>query len=209
MKTLKASVRELNHLLGNIDIYLLDQILKARFEKKFKILDAGCGEGRNLIYFIRNEYHVHGIDKNQDSIQMLKHLVKSINKEYPLNRFITGQLEEMPYGQHEFDAIISSAVLHFAESEDHFLCMFQELHRVLKRGGLLFIRMTTDVGMEKKSKTMGNGRFLLPDNSVRFLLTNKLMGELVDRFGYSFEENFKSVVVDEMRSMGTLVLRKL
>ena len=52
----KASIKELNHLLGNIDIYLLDQILKDRFKKSFKILDAGCGEGRNLIYFVRNGF---------------------------------------------------------------------------------------------------------------------------------------------------------
>jgi hypothetical protein len=52
----KAGIKELNQLLGNIDIYLLDQILKARFEKHCKILDAGCGEGRNLIFFVRNEY---------------------------------------------------------------------------------------------------------------------------------------------------------
>ena len=93
---LKASIKDLNLLLGNIDIYLLDQILKARFERHFKILDAGCGEGRNLVYFIRNQYRVYGIDKNVDSIQMLKHLIKSINKEYPLDRFVLGNMEEMP-----------------------------------------------------------------------------------------------------------------
>ncbi|WP_332912670.1 hypothetical protein [Algoriphagus boritolerans] len=45
-------VTELNQLLGNVDIYLLDQILKGRFSKEMKILDAGCGEGRNAVYFI-------------------------------------------------------------------------------------------------------------------------------------------------------------
>jgi len=209
MKMLKASIQELNLLLGNIDIYLLDQILKARFEKHFKILDAGCGEGRNLIYFIRNEYQVYGIDKDKDSIQMLKHLIKSIDEDYPISRFINGNLEEMPYKQHEFDAIISSAVLHFAENKDHFLHMFHELNRVLKYNGILFIRMTSDIGMEEKVKPMGKGKYLLPDKSVRFLLTKKLLNEIIDQFGYSFEENFKSVLVDENRSMAVLVLRKL
>lgn len=204
----KAGIKELNQLLGNVDIYLLDQILKARFEKHFKILDAGCGEGRNLIYFVRNEYQIYGIDKNNDSIQMLKHLVKSINKEYPSNRFIRGNLEEMPYKKDDFDAIVSSAVLHFAESHDHFFQMFHELHRVLKSGGILFIRMTASLGMEGQIKSMGNGKFLLPDNSVRFLLTKLLLNKIVDKFGYSFEENFKSVVVDGKRSMCTLVLKK-
>lgn len=206
---LKASIKELNHLLGNIDIYLLDQILKARFEKHFKILDAGCGEGRNLIYFIRNDYQVYGIDKDEDSIQMLKHLIKSINKEYPLDRFVAGKVEEMPYEQHEFDAMISSAVLHFAENQEHFINMFTEMDRVLKPKGILFARMATDIGMKDKIKSMGNGKFFLPDGSVRFLLTKKTLGEIMDQFGFDFIEPFKSVIVDEKRSMSTIVLRKL
>ncbi|MCK5210932.1 MAG: class I SAM-dependent methyltransferase, partial [Cyclobacteriaceae bacterium] len=139
----KASIKELNHLLGNIDIYLLDQILKGRFQKHFKILDAGCGEGRNLIYFVRNGYKVYGIDKDEDSIQMLKYLIKSINKDYPLDRFTAGKVKDMPFANHEFDAIISSAVLHFAEDNDHFINMFSELDRVLKPEGILFVRMAT------------------------------------------------------------------
>lgn len=206
---LKASIKELNHLLGNIDIYLLDQILKARFEKHFKILDAGCGEGRNLIYFIQNDYQVYGIDKDEGSIQMLKRFIKSINKEYPLDRFVAGKVEEMPYEQHEFDAMISSAVLHFAENQDHFINMFTEMDRVLKPKGILFVRMATDVGMKDKIKSMGNGKFFLPDGSVRFLLTKKTLGEIMDQFGFDFAEPFKSVIVDEKRSMSTIVLRKL
>ena len=205
----KASIKELNHLLGNIDIYLLDQILKARFNKDFKILDAGCGEGRNLIYFIRNEYLVWGIDRDGDSIQMLKYLVKSINKAYPQDRFITGQIENLPYQDNVFDAIISSAVLHFAENKNHFFSMVSEMSRVLKTGGILFARMTTSIGMEEKVKPMGDGKFSLPDGSVRYLLSKELLQEIMSEFGYEFIEPFKVVVVDELRTMSTLVLRKI
>ena len=174
-----------------------------------RILDAGCGEGRNLVYFIRNQYCVYGIDKNVDSIQMLKHLIKSINKEYPLDRFVLGNMEEMPYKQHEFDAIISSAVLHFAENKNEFFNMFRELDRVLKPKGILFVRMTADTGMKDKNKPMGDGKFFLPDGSVRFLLTKVILKEIIDQYGFEFIEPFKSVIVDEKRSMSTLVLRKL
>lgn len=205
---LKASIRELNHLLGNIDIYLLDQILKARFEQNFKILDAGCGEGRNIIYFVRNEYQVYGIDKNKDAIQMLKYLVKSISKTYPPDRFITGNVEKMPYEQHEFDAIISSAVLHFADNKNHFLSMVGELVRVLKPNGILFARMATSEGMEDKIKPLGSGKYLLPDDSVRFLLTRELLDEITLHYGFEFVEPFKTVIVDDLRCMSTLVLKK-
>ncbi len=201
-------IKELNHLLGNIDIYLLDQILKRRFEYDFKILDAGCGEGRNLIYFVRKNYQVYGFDRDSDSIQMLKYLVKSINKEYPTDRFISANVEQMPYDNHEFDAIISSAVLHFAEDKDHFMKMLHETVRVLKTKGILFVRMAADVGMEKHIKPMGNGRYFLPDGSVRFLLTKEMLSEIMEIFGLSFIEPFKTVIVDDKRCMSTLVLRK-
>lgn len=205
---LTASIKELNHLLGNIDIYLLDQILKGRFEKNFKILDAGCGEGRNLIYFVRNGYQVFGTDKNEDSVRMQKHVVNSVNKDYPLDRFMVGDIEKMPFKTHEFDAVISSAVLHFAENKDHLLRMMTELVRVLKPNGILFARMASDVGMKDKIKSLGEGRFYLPDGSVRYLLTKELLKEIMNEFGFEFLEPFKTVIVDDKRCMSTLVLRK-
>ncbi len=205
----KTSITDLNHLLGNIDLYLLDQILKGRFESQHKILDAGCGEGRNIVYFIRNNYQVFGIDKNGESIQRLKYQVKSINKNYPLTRFMNGKVEEMSYPTNEFNAIISSAVLHFAESETHFFTMIKELTRVLKPGGILFIRMACEIGMEDQMKSMGNGTYFLPDGSIRFLLTKALLQQMMENYSYEFIEPFKAVVVDNQRSMSTLVLRKL
>lgn len=205
---LVASIKELNHLLGNVDIYLLDQILKARFQTDQKILDAGCGEGRNLIYFVRNNYQVYGIDKDGDTIQMLKHLVKSINKEYPQERFATCQIEKLPFENKFFDAIISSAVMHFAENEDHFKSMFAEQARILKAGGFFFARMTTDIGLDNSIVGAGKEKVLLPDGSYRFLLTKDLLQEMMDKYGFEFTEPFKTVVVDNQRSMCILVLKK-
>jgi tellurite methyltransferase len=205
----KANIKELNHLLGNIDIYLLDQILKGRFPKSYKILDAGCGEGRNLIYFLHNNYRVYGIDKNEDDIRMLKYLCGSISHTYPQNRFVVGDIVNMPWKNHKFHAIISSAVLHFAENETHFRQMFAGLDRVLRPGGLLFVRMATDVGILKQSKSLGDGKYLLPDGSVRFLLTSKLLDEMMAQFAFEFVEPYKAVVVENSRSMCTLVLKKI
>jgi tellurite methyltransferase len=200
------SIKQLNHLLGNIDIYLLDQILKRRFPKNYKILDAGCGEGRNLIYFIRNNYKVYGIDKNIDSINMLKHLSKSVNPNYPRDRFLAGNVREMPFKNAEFGAIISSAVLHFSEDESEFKEQFAELLRILKPGGILFVRMATIIGIEHSVKFLENGKYLQPDGSVRFLLTSELLRDIKNQM--DLIEPFKVVLVDNQRCMSTMVLKK-
>lgn len=206
MKLPDISIKQLNHLLGNIDIYLLDQILKGRFPKNYKILDAGCGEGRNLIYFIRSNYKVYGIDKNVDSIEMLKHLSRSVNLKYPRDRFLVGDVRDMPFKNGEFGAIISSAVLHFAENESEFKNQFSELVRILKPGGILFVRIATIIGIEHSVKFLETGKYLQPDGSVRFLLTRKLLHFIENQM--DFIEPFKVVLVDNQRCMSTMVLKK-
>ena len=47
---------------GSIDIYLFDQLLKGRIAPGMKLLDAGCGSGRNLVYFLRSNFDVYGVD---------------------------------------------------------------------------------------------------------------------------------------------------
>ena len=43
----------LQEQFGQIDIYLFDQLLRGRIPPGSRILDAGCGSGRNLVYFLR------------------------------------------------------------------------------------------------------------------------------------------------------------
>lgn len=199
---------QLNQLLGNIDVYLLDQILKERFAPDMKILDAGCGEGRNAVYFLNAGYQIFGIDQEELAIQYLRYVAKSLNPDYDALRFQVGQLEEIPFHAAAFDAIICSAVLHFAKSEDHFWKMFQELDRVLQPGGILWFRMTTGFGgILEKSIDLGEGAYLLPDESERFLFCQKHLDQVFD-LGYSFLEVPKTVLVLEQREMGIFVLRK-
>ena len=149
----------LNRLLGNVDIYLLDQILKGRFSKEMKILDAGCGEGRNAVYFINQGYQLFGIDPNETAIQYCRYLSKSLNPAYDSHRFQVGRLEDIPFHSAAFDVVICSAVLHFAENVDNFEKMLSEIHRVLRPGGVFWFRMCTGYGgILSQSQALGNGR---------------------------------------------------
>jgi tellurite methyltransferase len=200
--------QELNQELGNMDIYLLDALLKGRFSPAMRILDAGCGEGRNLHWYIRNNYDAWGCDSNPAAIRMLQYVARSLNKHFDKNRFISVALEELPYPNEMFDAVICNAVLHFAENRQHFMNMWAHLYRVLKPGGLLFVRMTSTLGIESSIKEASEGKFFLPDGSLRFLLTQELLEVLLKSYPASLIEPMKSVVVQDARSMATLVLQK-
>lgn len=202
-------IKSLNRHLGNIDIYLLDQILKGRFSKEMKILDAGCGEGRNCVYFLNEGYQIFGVDSNPIATQMARIYAQTIQQDYDIFRFQTSVVENMPFHQGAFDAVISSAVLHFAQNETIFLKMVEDMMRVLKPGGIFFLRMTTsEGGMVEKSPDLGDGVYLLPDGSERFLLTDDLEKEIVSKYELKYLEPAKSVLVHGQRSMGVFVWEK-
>lgn len=190
-------------ILGNADIYLIDQIMKGRYQKDNLVLDAGCGSGRNLQYFHESGIPIYAIDRNAEHIENLQQQYPKLSA-----NFKVAALEDIPFSDDTFDHIICNAVLHFAQSETHFRQMFSELVRVLKKGGSLFIRMTSDIGIEGKPTLLQNGVYFLPDESERFLLTRDLLNELLTTHQLSLLENVKSTNVNDLRSMTTLVFMK-
>lgn len=191
-------------VLGNTDIYLIDQIMKGRYQPGDVLLDAGCGRGRNLHWFLRNGFDIYAIDEEPMVIYDLQQSACN----FLLGRLHVAALERLPFEADFFDGIICSAVLHFARDNDHFFSMLDELFRVLKTGGNLFIRTASNIGMEDKVQPLGNGVFRIPDGSNRFLLTRSLLNEVHHRYHFSYLEDFKTVNVADVRCMSTLVLQK-
>lgn len=192
-------------LVGNTDIYLLDQILKNRYAPGASILDAGAGVGRNLHWFVQNGNPVYGIDSDPRAVAELRHRYPLV----PEDRFQVARVERMPFGDRFFDHILCSAVLHFASGPEHWEAMAAELVRVLKPGGSLFIRVATDVGLAGKMVPLGSGRFRMPDGTDRFLLTRPLLEQLLAKHQLSWLEPFKVVNVNDLRCMAVLVLQKI
>lgn len=122
-------------IYGNIDIYLFDQLLKGTYANCNTILDAGCGSGRNLIYFMNSGYEVYGIYRSEEAISQLR----TLSLRYPLikpeDNFRVSTVEDLPFENEKFDLVISSAVLHFAENLEHFEAMLDSMWRVIKCGG--------------------------------------------------------------------------
>ncbi len=202
-------INELNRLLGNVDNYLLDQLLKGRFTKEMKILDVGCGEGRNAVYFLQKNYPVFGIDPNEVAIQYCRYLAKTINPQTDIHRFQVGHGAAIPFHAAAFDAVISSAVLHFAEGHTHFWKMIAEIHRVLKPGGIFWMRMCTGFGnILEESEHLGEGIYALPDGSERYVLLPEGLQEL-ESLGFQFLESPKTVLVYGEREMGVLLMEKM
>ena len=192
--------------LGNLDIYIIDQLMKGRIGRKDRILDAGYGKGRNLEYFVRNNYDIYGIDHNPSYLPIVLDQVKTWNPSYAIDNFICGSVDSMPYESESFDVVFSVAVLHFAKSHKQFRTMLDELLRVLRKGGFLLFRMTSWHTFDLSPKT-ASGMMTIADGE-RYMLDIEDIRSLTLEKGYRFADPIKTTNVDGHRTMTTIVIQK-
>jgi tellurite methyltransferase len=198
----------LQELYGNIDIYLFDQLLKGTYSGCERVLDAGCGSGRNVHFFLKQGFDVFGIDRDPQAVAGIQQLALDFKKDSAAGHFVVAEVDELPFGDNSFDLVISSAVLHFAENLEHFEAMLGSMWRVLKKDGYFFCRLASDIGIESSLHFVGNGRYILPDGSERFLVNQEMLLRLTRKLGGTLHEPIKTTVVQNMRSMTTWCLRK-
>jgi SAM-dependent methyltransferase len=193
---------------GGIDIYLFDQLLKGRIVPGSRILDAGCGSGRNLVYFLRSGYEVFAVDESSAAIAQTRRLAAELAPHLPENSFREEPVERMSFSDGQFDVVLSSAVLHFASDEQQWKSMVKEMWRVLKSGGIFFARLASSIGIEDKVELIAGRRYQLPDGSERFLVDQPMLIRVTEELGGEFLEPIKTTIVQNLRAMTTWCLRK-
>ena len=193
---------------GEIDIYLFDQLLKGRFDGRRTVLDAGCGDGRNLVYLLRRGFACYGIDRDGAAIEHVRRLAAQLAPALPPEHFQVGTLDGLPWDACSMDAVVCSAVLHFAADHAHFGRMLQELWRVLAENGLLFVRLASTIGLERLIGSSAGQRVRLPDGSERFVVDEALLLDWTERLGGELLDPIKTTNVQQQRCMTTWCLRK-
>ena len=199
---------DLRREFGEIDIYLFDQLLRGRISHDMRVLDAGCGNGRNLVFLLGHGFDVSATDTDPDAIAKTRMLAAKRSPTLGPDRFRLEPLEKMTFGDGVFDLVICSAVLHFARDDEHWWAMFRELWRVLANNGLLFVRLASTIGHESRIQPLGNRRYILPDGSERFLVDDDFLMNATRDVGGSLADPLKTSVVRGLRSMTTWVVRK-
>ena len=199
---------DLHALFGQIDIYLFDQLLRGRVPAGTRICDAGCGAGRNLVYFLREGYDVRAVDADSAAVDAVRSMARRLAPDLPADNFRVEPVDKMSFPDRCVDFMISSAVLHFARDDEHFEAMLRECWRLLERNGVFFCRLASSIGIESRVRPLGAGRFLLPDGSERYLVTEARLIELTAALRGDLIDPIKTTVVQNQRSMTTCVIRK-
>ena len=198
---------ELRTEFGEIDIYLFDQLLRGRFDCRRRVLDAGCGAGRNLPFFLRRGFDVRAVDADAAAIRSVRRLVAALNPALPPDQIHCGSLDSLPWEDASTDVVICSAVLHFARGEREFTAMLQEMWRILAPRGLFFARLATSIGLESHLSST-TGRVRLPDGSERFVVDERTLLAWTLTLGGTLADPLKTTNVQNMRCMTTWVVEK-
>src|SRR6185295_14943150 len=88
------TLSSLQEQFGPIDIYLFDQLLRGRIRPGMRVFDAGCGSGRNLVYFLREGYDVFGVDIDPDAVRYTQRLAASLAPALPVENFRVEAIED-------------------------------------------------------------------------------------------------------------------
>jgi SAM-dependent methyltransferase len=191
---------------GQIDIYVFDQILRGNIAPGMRVLDAGCGYGRNLVYLLREGCEIFALDGDADGVEHVRKLSASLGAGLPAENFQVGSIERMPFPDGLADVVICSSVLHFARDERHFRAMLADLWRVLKPGGMLFCRLGSRIGMD--FERVRGGLFIIGDGQEWFLVDEEMLLSLTEQMNAVLVDPLKTTIVQDYRCMTTWVLRK-
>jgi SAM-dependent methyltransferase len=191
---------------GQIDIYVFDQILRDNLRSDMRVLDAGCGYGRNLPHLLREGCDVFAVDADAEGVAHVRALAAELAPALPAANFRVGQLDCLDLPDGFVDVVICCSVLHFARDEAHFLQMLRELWRVLRPGGLLFCRLGSRIGMQFEH--LGGNIYRIGDGAEWFLVDEAMLLRLTDELNAVLVDPLKTTVVQDYRCMTTWVLRK-
>ena len=201
-------MQELASQFGPIDIYLFDQLLRGRLSPPMRVLDAGCGSGRNLHYLLRAGFRVAAVDAEPEAVAATRALAARLAPALPASDFRVEPVEAMSFADASADVVLSIAVLHFARDDAQFAAMLRAMWRVLRPGGVLFARLASDIGMESRMRALTGRRFTMPDGSERYLVNEAMLLEWTRTLGGHLLDPLKTTLVQDERCMTTWVVRK-
>ncbi len=124
------------------------KILKRK--KYRKVLDLGCGTGRNTIYLAKQGFLVYALDISKTGVAITKKKAKSLGLKNI--KFKVADIKHTSYPDNYFDAVLCIFTLSHGLLEDNKDAV-DEIYRILKPKGMLVTEF-----MSVNDKTCGKGK---------------------------------------------------
>ncbi len=164
-----------------------------------KVLELGCGQGRDSLFFASKGLEVYAIDSSKVAMETLTTKTKELNLDINLKNI--NAREGLPFPDNYFDAIYSHMFYNMGFSDDELKFLISETKRVLKNKGLLLysVRNDHDV-MYKKGTKIAENIYDINGFHIRFFTKE-------DIIKYFINSNFKiQILIEDYEEPASLYL---
>ncbi|MDW0205724.1 MAG: class I SAM-dependent methyltransferase [Nitrososphaeraceae archaeon] len=164
-----------------------------RYDVK-RLLELGCGQGRDTIFFASNGFDVHAIDASKVAIENINQKIRQKNISLDLRHFKVRQ--SLPYDNSYFDAVYSHMFYNMRFTDEELGFLFKESNRVLKNNGLLYFSVRNDKDVSyNKGKKIDNYVYEINGFQIRFFTTRQIQLFLENYFEIkNIEESYEEPV---------------
>ncbi len=149
--------------------------------KECKVLDYGCGKGHIIECFLRKGIQISGVDMSEEEVRIVNEKYKE-NPNFGGVRLFDG--EKLPFPDDEFDFITCTECIEHV-LDMHVTTLLTELHRVLKKDGVILVTTPNEEDMLKSEVCCPNCNIVYhPQGHVRSFSSSSLKN-LMEKYNYS------------------------
>lgn len=151
-----------------------------------RILELGCGQGRDAIFFASNGIDVVAIDLSQIAVDALSKI--AIERDLPIRPIVHDAGKGIPYYGSYFDAVYSHMFFNMRFSADNLKYLFIEVNRVLKNDGLNLFSVRSDHdAMYRRGALVEEDIYDINGFQIRFF-TKFDIEEIITKTGFDLYE---------------------
>jgi len=164
-----------------------------RYDVK-RLLELGCGQGRDSIFFASNGLDVYAVDSSKVAIENIKQKMRGKNICLHLSHFEVRQT--LPFDSSHFDAVYSHMFYNMRFIDEELKFLFKESSRVLKNNGLLYFSVRSDKDvLYNKGKKIDSNIYEINGFQIRFFTKPQIKSFLSNRFEIKkIEESYEEPV---------------
>lgn len=135
-----ATLKRIPKRLKKKATFIVEAVPAFKRHKVQRVLDLGCGAGRHAIYLAKCSFEVVGVDVSQSALKIAKKWAR-LEKLHNV-RFLQATMTDTPFGNSQFDAVVSVSVIHHALKKDIDETI-NEIHRILRKNGLFLANLAS------------------------------------------------------------------
>jgi len=142
--------------------------------KHNKLLDLGCGSGKDSIYFAKKGLDVTAVDFSKTGLDKISKNIDNL-------KIVNQSLENLKFKPNSFDIIYAHLSLHYFDDRTTSK-IFIKLHSILKKNGLIFIKCksTDDILFGKGKKIEPN--MYRRNNHIRHFFSKDYMQDKLSKY---------------------------